>query len=303
MNLNQLKINIQSRLLQPVEIGLRMFGVDPDLVTPVWIVGVPRSGTTLGYQLMCSSFNASYLTNRVAKRYRIAKTTRIWEKLVNGGQLKPASFQSNYGKTNIKDDPHEGGAFFYQYFPKSKLYCTVEDVNRPDEFKRLIGSITEPNKIFISKNTYHSLRIKALKELFPQSRYLWIYRNKADNIRSLFQACEKHGVGENGFWGLTPPGWERHKNDRLLDKVVWQVEETEKLIGKELQNTESIYCKVSYEELCNDPRQVIREVAAKFGILESLYCKELSNIPLKFNYSSDKGSNLIREIEDRLANG
>ena len=158
MKFDQFLISVQNRFFQPLEFICRKMNNTEDII-PVWIVGAPRSGTTLAYQVLCRCFKATYLTNRVAKRYRVAHLSRWYERNILNSSMVPESFRSAYGKTNLPDDPNEGGQFFYQFFPTQNPYTEKDflSVKKKNEFRNLISSITAPNNLFISKNTYHSL--------------------------------------------------------------------------------------------------------------------------------------------------
>lgn len=301
MRFNGLAISIQSILLRSIELIVRSTSRIKTDFKPIWIIGVPRSGTTLVYQVMCKSFKSSYLTNRVAKRYRIALITRKFERFAYEAELHPVSFTSEYGKTKEASDPHEGGAFFYQFFPKSNPYCKDLDKKKRIAFRKTISSLTEPLKLFISKNTYHSLRIRALKDSFPQSKFIWVTRNKSDVIHSIVRARQKNNIPKEDWWSVNPEGWEEKNKLSEIEKISWQIDEIESIIEKDLLETKSRYLKVSYEEISTNPHKTLNFITKEFGIENELRDIE-SLIPEKFGYSKPSDDSLLNEIKNTIKN-
>ena len=64
---------------------------------PVFIIGPPRSGTTVLYQLLCKHFNFGYTNNFVADWYNIPITaTRLYNRF--SSQKSSIELSSNFGK-------------------------------------------------------------------------------------------------------------------------------------------------------------------------------------------------------------
>ncbi len=284
-NLEQLGISIQSKLLFPFEYILRQKAAADADVIPVWIIGVPRSGTTLAYQLMCASFRSTYLTNRVAKRYRIALASRAIERLLFERKLHPQTFQSNFGRTISNNDPHEGGAFFYQFLPSEEPYVEATDLTTDEKiaFKSVISSLTYPRKLFISKNTVHSLRIKALADIFPNSKFLWVTRNKNDAIKSMLKARKANGILENQWWSVKPPGWIGRLDQSPDEMVAWQYSEINHIINQDLQTTNAEFYKVSYEDICKQPLDEIINISK--GLKIEPFMEDMTHLSERLNSS------------------
>lgn len=291
--------NIQSRLFQPVEQIVRKGSGFDDSLKSIWIVGAPRSGTTLTYQIFCTAFKAYYLTNRVAERYRIALLTRIFERFFYTKRLKPRSFDSNFGETASQNDPHEGGAFFYEFFPVEEPY--IEKLNGQDAnlLKRSVSGISRPFELFISKNTVHSLRIRALSEIFKNGVFIWVTRDKVDTAYSIIKAREKNGVNEHEWWSVRPPGWQEKKELNEIDMVLWQINEIERIIEQDLRDSKSIFLKIDYKHLCEDPKKAIKEAAKLLDLGHLLEHEHFALLPSSFKFSVAPENKLANEIRTR----
>lgn len=299
MNFFQFTLSVQSILGKPLEKWLRSREktINNDLAT-LWIIGAPRSGTTLVYQLMCLYFEGYYLTNRVAKRYRISVLTRKLERLFLSKSPMPNSFQSTYGNTDSSDDPHEGGQFFYQFFPKGEPYANSHDVSgvQKENLKKIIEDISQPHKLFISKNTFHSLRINILTEVFSKAVFIWVRRETNAIVYSIFKARRELNIPDNDWWGVKPPGWEKAQSLPVIEKTVWQVVETEKIIKNDLLKNKAKYIEVPYEDVCESPAKMIVEIENCLS-LNNYVRQEIKQIPNQFPYSSVPKNSISKKID------
>ncbi len=291
--------NIQSRIFQPFERILRRGSGADGSMKSIWIVGAPRSGTTLTYQTLCTAFKGYYLTNRVAERYRIALLSRNFERFFYTKNPKPRSFDSNFGETSFQNDPHEGGAFFYQFFPMEDPYIEKLNGQAANLLKRTVSSISKPHDLFISKNTVHSLRIRALSEIFKNGVFLWVTRDNVDTAYSIIKAREKNGVNEHEWWSVKPPGWRETKEMNEIDMVLWQITEIERIIERDLKDSKSTFLKVDYKHLCEDPKKVIQEAAEVFDLEHLLEQDRFALLPSSFKFSVAPDNKLANEIRMR----
>src|SRR6056297_1198149 len=76
----------------------------------LFVVGPPRSGTTLLSQLIAYTFDVSYINNLVARFYLAPLHGIRFSKTVLG-ESKQSDFQSNYARTGNLSDIHEFGYF------------------------------------------------------------------------------------------------------------------------------------------------------------------------------------------------
>lgn len=302
MDFNQFIISVESILGKPIEQLLRFQNKDNNRsIIPIWIIGSPRSGTTLMYQLTCSYLMGYYLTNRVANRYRISLITRAIERRLYAKSPIPTSFRSKFGNTKNENDPHEGGQFFYQFFPKEQPYSTSKDLTnkQKEDIQTLIRAITTPFDLFISKNTFHSLRIKALSDLFPKSIFIWVRRETAATVYSILKARNKLQVSDKEWWGITPPGWETAQTQSVIDQTIWQVKETERIIERDLRNVHAQCAEVNYKQICEAPHSVLKSISDTYGLQKFVRANE-DIIPNSFSYSDMPENSLSERIRQAL---
>src|SRR5680860_357251 len=76
----------------------------------VFVVGVPRSGTTLATQLLASFAEVGYINNLIARFWSAPATGALLSKSLG---IEPSfSGHSDYGRTHRVDEPHEFGRFW-----------------------------------------------------------------------------------------------------------------------------------------------------------------------------------------------
>src|SRR5690606_22671196 len=99
-------------LLTPIEsLLLNSISLPEEISTrPVFVIGPPRSGTTLLYQLLVNRFDFIYLDNLSSKFYS-APTVGMWlSKTVAGLAPRTSTgYESAYGKTESIFGPNEAG--------------------------------------------------------------------------------------------------------------------------------------------------------------------------------------------------
>ena len=87
----------------------------PSTYTPIFIIGLPRSGSTLLSQLITQIYDIGYINNLVA---------RFWSNPIIGIKLSQefdlanykSLLNSSYGVTSLINEPHEFGYYWNQWF-------------------------------------------------------------------------------------------------------------------------------------------------------------------------------------------
>ncbi len=253
--------------LWPVErMLLRQSG---QLREPVcFIIGPPRSGTTLIYEILVRCFNFAYISNLAHRLYTtpVAATT-IGRFLIRRWQKRNGLFQSKYGHICGWGAPNEGGWWWNQWFPED-YYLDESYVNRvPIKSIRsaVAGLCKAMNGPFINKNVMHSVHMRLLDRIFPNCLFIHVYRDPAANIRSIIRAQMDPCSGATQFsrwWSVKPREWEQYKNADPTMRAVAQVYH----IHKNIENDTQILgtdrrLEVHYEEVCRDTQRVMNHIA------------------------------------------
>ncbi|MGM0478972.1 MAG: sulfotransferase [Bacteroidota bacterium] len=254
--------------------------------TPIFILGVPRSGSTYTYQLVTSVFNVNYIDNLIDVFHKNIRFAFKLSKWVYKGKRHQV-FKSEFGNTMSYSwhAPSECGPFWYQYFPRSSYYISPDNIKEVDleafssDIHWLSNKFSEPT---VFKNLMVSGRIYALHKACPNAKFLFIKRDPFFNAQSIIQARRKLGIPENEWWSAKPYNYEELKSLPLIEKIAKQVFYLEKQIEDDL------------EKFFSEQFEIIHYEDYKQGLSKNL-CK-ISN----FMGLAKKEVNLTFEKQDRV---
>lgn len=234
---------------------------------PVFLLGVPRSGTTLTYQLMVRYFDFLFVSNFVERFYATPNLTfAIDQRMANKAQ---SSFTSSYGKTDGDGAkaPNQGVNFFYQFFGLDNIkHHQILDELDSDKLmlmKKTIGGLTTKyNKQMIFKELSLGQKLPILQHYFPKAKYIIIERHMLYTAQSIHQAMTKHQHPEDSMWGGQFEDFEQFlsldKNKLIANQVVG----IEKGIEQGLAQIDSErILRVNYRDICLHTSQTLDKIA------------------------------------------
>ncbi|MDM8561055.1 sulfotransferase [Candidatus Parabeggiatoa sp. HSG14] len=231
---------------------------------PLFIVGVPRSGTTLTYQMITQQFQVGYFTAIMGYLYGMSNLiNRFTRPLL--GRTAPL-FKSNYG--NIKGilSPSEHANYWFQWFPSDSdlgHYVKPDKINLQDyeSLKRSIESITViMQKPMVFKCLYLDMTVGTLAQIFPDARFIFVRREHFMTCQSILLGRFKRKNPEQ-WWSVKPPHYKSLLSLPIWQQVTKQVFDTEKIILRDLkQYAPERYLELHYENICQNPQQIISDI-------------------------------------------
>lgn len=259
---------------------------------PVFIIGAPRTGSTILYQLITDYLDVNYINNFKFYGYRSLYICSKMSDFIFKG--KPhLSKESVYGNTDKEglNAPNEGGLFFHQWLPKKHDYISAEDALNYDshELKNYITKISNHfEKPIVFKNLNCGMRIALLTKMFPDSKFIYIKRKQEYTIQSILTARRKRNTNPNEWWSVKPKDFEKLFNKDLLKQVSLQVIHIENQIEEDLKrysSEDNVLC-LNYEEF-DQMESILKKV--------SELC-QVSN--LKQNIPQDLTVNIRNKVSD-----
>ncbi len=277
----------------------------PSVGAPLFIVGAPRSGTTLTYQVITQQLRVGYFTSIMNYFYGAPNlVSRVLKPFYN----RPAPiFSSTFGKTDKILSPAENANFWFQWFPRdSKQGHYVDPVDLQLEFYKdliaSVGSISCINeKPMVFKNLYLSMVVGALAQIFADARFIFVRRDRIYTCQSLFKARLKKTKPEN-WWSIKVPQYRKLLSMPLWYQVVDQVVCTENIIQDDLDRfAPSRYMTISYEDLCAQPQHVIRSIGEWLSRVGYVAYADV-RLPERFCVSREKtlSDDLVEKMSKRL---
>ncbi|MCK4524842.1 MAG: sulfotransferase [Candidatus Andersenbacteria bacterium] len=261
-----------------------------------FILGLPRTGTTLIYQYVAHRLNIAYFTNGVGKHSKFPSLVTLLQKKMHSPYA--SNFESNYGRVRGSMAPREAGGFWCRFFNIDNYEKYEEISNRKiNTIKKTIFKIQNifNDAPFVNKNVKHILRLSALAKIFPNSYFIIVWRDPIDIGLSLLKWRKNNGI--NKWFSVKPKNYENLKDIHYLDQIADQVYELDKKLRTDIAklNKKRIF-NIQYKEFCENP-----ELATDFILKNTKnVCFKNKNVE-KFNFrkkeaETEEEKELVRKI-------
>ena len=250
------------------------------LEQPIFIVGHWRSGTTHLHNLMASSgrFGGVYTFDAFFPYFSLWIRNR---KSFLHNMLKRLSF--NRPQDNMKWDINEPEeeefavantspySFFHGWIFKKRFrayfqkYILFNDVSGKEiaQWKKvyneilLQSSICSNGKPLLLKNPYNTARIKMLFSMYPDSRFIYIYRDPVKVYSSIMHMFDKISYIE----------LQSISDEEMMQDVFFVYNSMHERFYQDVKQLPDGYCSfIRYEDLVKEPLSVMSKVYKEIGI-------------------------------------
>jgi hypothetical protein len=248
-------------LLEAVNTAIPGFGEPRTPTRPVtFIMGVPRSGTTLAYQVLAATGAFSYPSNVAARFFASpafgAAIERILTPLL---PPEPMRFTSRAGNTDAWNGPHEFGYYWQRWLPFAEHH-EPPAVDQPDA-PVLTGLADElgamehvAGRPLLFKNGILLFSIPHLAAVLPTLRIIEVRRPNHDVCASILAMRERF-TGDRANWWSTRPADAATMADRSPEEqVAFQVLRGRRALEQARSVVGDAWLEVSYASICADPR-------------------------------------------------
>ena len=233
----------------------------------LFILGLPRSGTTLVYQYIAHRLQLAYFTNGVGYFPQAPCLTSLLQRRFYGDYV--SDFSSHYGKVKGAVAPREAGAFWCRFFDID----AYEDVRQFDPtrwslLRRTIHCLQawSGGLPFVNKNVKHILRLRLLSEIFPNSYFLVVERTAVDIALSILRARHSELRNPANWWSVKPVEYEAIRHLPIIDQVALQVVSLRQRLENDLALLPADrVMRLGYEEFCRHPENLVDMVANRLG--------------------------------------
>lgn len=261
---------------------------------PVFIIGAPRSGTTMLFNILSHS----------NKLYNLSgEGQNVWEKFYHPSKR---DWHSNVlSKTDVN--------MISEYYIKLRFFLTSTKYKSDKTrslFKIAINALFDFRKYFdgtigdfrfLEKTPKNCLRVSFIHSLFKDALFIYLKRDGRDNINSLIEGwkCPSRyktydlkkyiniiDYGNVNWWCFAlPPGWQALENKRLVDICAFQwVNCNEKTMDAlSLLNKEQVYT-LSYEQLIKEPYVEINKIIKFINIEFDEELQKIASNPPVVNF-------------------
>lgn len=221
--------------------------------TVIFVLGSPRTGSTLLFQVIINHFRCAYLPN-------IVNDCFPHHPIVGSATLRGVmgdartDYASDYGKTSDPLDPSEASAvhaFWFGGEHPSQIRSRIPMPGREDHLVRsVLGIATLAGRPLVLKNAWNCFRVPCLASLFPTARFAWIRRDIVASARSDLEARLQRD-GPDTWNSATTANYLELQRRPCWEQVVEQQYEYNIAIEQDLRDhAEGRCCEVWYEDLC-----------------------------------------------------
>lgn len=222
----------------------------PALAAPVFIVAAPRSGSTLLFETLAAHHSIATLGGEAH-----------W--LVEGlPELRPGASSTDSNRLTA-----------------AAMTPAVRDRILAALHERLQDSTGQPagpgQSCFLEKTPKNALRIPFFRQLFPDARFIFLWRDPRENLSSIIEAWRSGGwitypslPGWDGPWSLLlPPQWQQQRGRSVEEIAAWQWDSTNRYIVDDLAATpREQWTVVRYDELRDSAPATLRRLCAFLGM-------------------------------------
>lgn len=261
-----------------------------------FIIGLPRSGTTLLSQLLIKHFNIGYVSNFIARFWECPALGATIQKQLFDGQPSLTTLDSNFGMTDGNFGPHEFGFFWRRWFDyKEHDFC-----EKGNDSKKMLAEIAALEHALEQPMLFKNLAACGmhahwLSRVLPKAKFILLRRNPQDTAQSILSARINYSGSEKDWFSIRPPGYAKIKRLPYDEQIAQQILHTDLHLASQLSNIDcSRYLTVHYEDLLQDAGKVLNKISS-FIDIEPI--NQEMNIDLTPKTHEKKSIKLHRAVE------
>lgn len=281
---------------------LNKYGDLPLKHQPIFIIGAPRTGSTILYQAITNQFDVLYVDNLVC-RFDKNFFFGFWLSDMIFKQKAHNCFKSKHGDTTECGwhAPSECGSFWYRWLPQDRHFIDYNDIDEKivEEIRQEISAVINYfNKPIVFKNLNMGQRMRLIKKAFPNAKFIFAKREAIFTAQSILKAKRKLGLKDNDFWSIMPKNInELQILDNGYEQIIKQIYFLERQIfeDKKLFNKDNFLI-VDYYEL-NNYEQLITKLK---NFLKVYFRNNFKNPEVNLTEKISLKSNEIKEFEKEI---
>jgi hypothetical protein len=273
---------------------------------PVFIIGAPRTGSTILYQILTNTFNFLYPDNLIELFNRNLFFGFLLSEIFYKHKAHNC-FKSDFGNTVLCGlrAPHECGKFWYHWLPIEQHFVkknTISQKSITDMRKTIYAIINRFKAPLLFKNLNNSLRLGLISEIAPNSKFIWIKRDPLFVAQSIYKAKENLKMEANEWWSVKPPNFDELRDLNGIEQIVRQIYYIEKQITLDKRYfPENNFIMVNYNELFED-NEYFLEMINRYLNNSLKKRKSYNNPDLKFSEKITLDESIISYIRDEIKN-
>jgi hypothetical protein len=249
---------------------------------PLFLVGAPRSGTSVFIQYLSLSGGFTVPTNLLSRFYYAPYVGGLIQEMLTNprynyknelaGIESAFTMTSQLGKAEGMLAPNEFFHFWRRFLPRyDPQYLSPKDQTEVDHagLRRGIASIEAVfGKPFASKAIMLQYNLDLLLKTCDPCLIIYIKREPKWILQSILLAREAFYGDREKWWSVKPEEFEQLKTQDAYRQIAGQVYKTQQRISQQLAEIPAKYqLIIDYESFCRQPQDVLAKIAQKYSEL------------------------------------
>jgi len=236
---------------------------------PIFIIGVPRTGTTFIYRILCSHPDLAYMSHLDLKNWipedEQKKFINHFKKMKENNEPIPRNEPALFvfgtdlvpGVLDKSRTPIEGETLWKKHLPGYKKDISDDTKNT---ITKAVADVIESQKKsrFLNKAPQNSARLFAIQKCFPDAKFINMARDPRAVISSFIVRIEKEGIFDTGI-----PIQNKSEFEKLnsIQQLAWRYKEITDAIHDfaRLQNKDT-FLTISYEKMIANPQRILKKI-------------------------------------------
>ncbi|HEY0158855.1 MAG TPA: sulfotransferase [Thermoanaerobaculia bacterium] len=246
-------------------------GGNAETIHAAFIIGAPRTGSTVLYQALTNDFRAAYIDNLAAELYG-SLPLGMYVSRRKYGDVPHGSFHSVHGSTagDGGHAPNECGEFWYRWLPRQDHFVEAEALGA-GQVRHLRRELARAERVagapLVFKNLNAGQRLRVLARACPEARVIWCRRERAYTVQSILAARRRLGWPDDRLWSIRPKEWRALEGLPVVEQVCRQVVALENQIEQDLRLFPAGQVRViHYEDWVAAPAKVLADLGSWLGL-------------------------------------
>ncbi len=238
----------------------------------LFLVGAPRSGTTLLYQLIADHLPVAYISNPLSRFWSAPLVGAAWLSLRYGEMRPNSGFRSQLGRDPDPFGPHEFSWFWHAFGD----FADHDDL-RGDELTRIdwegiarrLSALSgfQAMPLVLKSLNFTNYQIEPLAEHLPQARFLWISRDPLFCAQSILEARRRRYGDDTRWWSIRPRDVAAWTNRPPVEQVVHQIRDIEAALERaRTRLAADRFLTLRYEDLAADPAGALEAIGRALDV-------------------------------------
>jgi hypothetical protein len=233
----------------------------------LFIVGAPRSGTTLLSQLLIAKYRIGYVSNLVSRFWKAPYLgLLIMQDVREADQLLNVNFSSEHGFTSGYEGPHEFGYFWRRWFDYQDSHHVapdrLSDVDADALRRECAAMQSVQGGPFLFKNLVCSFQVGFLARTLPNAVFIHCRRTPIFVAQSLLKCRDRRCDRREDWFSVKPKAYPELRSLPYPDQIAGQIYHTRRHVEDAFADLDDgRYARVDYEALVDAPQAVLDQIA------------------------------------------